>query len=363
MNEAETQETAIDAMSEAYDRMMAERPAEDAYAEAAPQEAPQGRARDERGRFASGGQDEAEIPAVEAPTPAEAEITDRDGETADEPAGAQPLSPPDRWSADDKAKFAALPREAQEIVLQRERDVERHLTQKSQEAAELKKQYERLDSVIAPYRQALAERGLDEAGYVSRLIDLDRQASTDPAGFVRWFAQQYNVDLGGKPPEGGEQSVVQSLQSEIVQLKQQLGSKVEGLERQFTQKQQSEIRGQIDAFKSQPGREHFDSVRGQMAALMQSGQAQSLEQAYDMAIWANPEVRAQLMAAEQARQAEAAREAEQKRAQQQKLAAEKARKAAGTQVSQRASLTGGAMPPSSEREALARRFDELMGAA
>ena len=57
---------------------------------------------------------------------------------------------------------------------------------------------------------------------------------------------------------------------------------------------------------------YFENVRPLMSAFFANGQAKDLEQAYEMACWANPEVRAALQA-EQQRSAEAQRLEEAKR--------------------------------------------------
>ena len=79
------------------------------------------------------------------------------------------------------------------------------------------------------------------------------------------------------------------------------------------------------------GKDHFDAVREDMAALLQAGRAQTLDDAYQMAIWANPATRAALIAKQQQEQ-DAARKANAD------LKAKDARKASAVNIPRRGSL-------------------------
>ena len=49
------------------------------------------------------------------------------------------------------------------------------------------------------------------------------------------------------------------------------------------------------SFSSDPNHPYFENVREDMALLIQNGKATSLQDAYEMACWANPETRAILL--------------------------------------------------------------------
>ena len=59
--------------------------------------------------------------------------------------------------------------------------------------------------------------------------------------------------------------------------------------------EQSAVVGEMDRFASDPSNEFFSDVRGRMADLFESGQAQTLKDAYDQAIWTTPAVREVLL--------------------------------------------------------------------
>ena len=322
--------------------------------------------RDERGRFQPRAQEAAaateEIPAE--PT-AEMNAPDQGGEPPAEPADAQPLSPPARWSAEDKAQFAALPREAQEIVLKREGDVERHLTQKTQEFAETRRQYDALNQILEPRRQAWAMDGMTEQQALTQLFALSDFASQDPAKFTLWFAQQRGVDLRqlagqsaqAAAPEPGQQPQAASPElAPIINKIQSIEQMLQAEKQEQLSRQQAEINRQIGEFKSTPGHEHFDAVRLEMAALLKSGRASDMQDAYDKAVWANPATRNILL--DQQRKADEA-----KRAEAAKQAAAKAQKSAGVSVSAKASLNRSAPAALTPRETMERVYEQMMGAA
>jgi hypothetical protein len=72
--------------------------------------------------------------------------------------------------------------------------------------------------------------------------------------------------------------------------------------REQENREQSALYSEIERAKE--GKEHFDSVREDMAALLQAGRATDLEDAYDKAIWARPDLRATFLQQERDKAAE-----------------------------------------------------------
>ena len=277
---------------------------------------------------------DADAPETDAPDPTDP--TDQASGDAGEPDQSQPLAAPPRWSAADKAEFDALPREAQNVVLKRERDVERYLTQETQSLAETRRQHEALTATLEPRRHALsAQFGSMERG-VETLFSISDYADRDPAGFIQWFAGQRGIDLGQQP--AGEASSDEYADPEIQKLTQHLrameGRIVQAEDQRAEEAQaaqQSEISGfagEVAEDGSTPLHPHFETVRPQMAALLRSGAASTLKHAYEMAVWSHAETRTTML--EQKAQVDEA-----KRIADAKAAAKAAKKAAGTQLSTR----------------------------
>lgn len=101
------------------------------------------------------GDEEEEPTADEDPDPEFAEEDDA-GEEAELP----PIAPPVSLTAEEKSKFASLPRDAQEIISRRVGDLERGFQTKAQEAAQTRAQVE---------REALAFIQQERAEYAQKL--------------------------------------------------------------------------------------------------------------------------------------------------------------------------------------------------
>ena len=233
--------------------------------------------RDASGRFA---------PAPQEP----AQPTGQPGTAA---TGAEePTRPPAAWSAAAKAKFATLDPEVQAEVVKREKDVDRGL----QERAGQLKRYEPLETVIAPVRDRLAMAGVSEAQYFGALAAADaalRDPNRRQAAFAQ-LAQQYGIQL----PQGSQQGQQPVPQAQMHPAIAALSQQVQALTQHHQQAQQqaeaaaqAKVTTSIEAFKSDPANLYFENVKGRMAALLQTGQAADLKDAYEQACWADPSVR------------------------------------------------------------------------
>jgi hypothetical protein len=236
------------------------------------------------------------------PKPAEAAtaatappITDRAEPTAATaaPSTAQAVTPPVSWSAEAKAAWNALPPAVQQAALKREQEVSSGFAQKT---AELK-EYEPLKSILGPRQHLLAAEYGSVANGLQTLFSLSEFAAKDAPGFVKWFAQQRGIDLSSLAGTPAGQPQV-SADPTIAALQQQIGSlttEIQTAKQQREQAEQVELGRQIDAFKADPKHVHFEAVRAHMAALMQSGAAKDMQDAYDQAVYANPETRRLVM--------------------------------------------------------------------
>lgn len=119
------------------------------------------------------------------------------------------------------------------------------------------------------------------------------------------------------------------------------------LQEQFRQQQSQQLQSQIAEFAARPDRPYFNDVRSHMGALLEAGSAKSMDEAYDMACWANPAIREALLEAQ--------------RADADKVKAAEAEKA---QLARRASLRGSPIPgASSGRSQGASVLDDVRAAA
>jgi hypothetical protein len=295
------------------------------------------------------------IPKTEDAAPNQAAApakTPDQGQTAKPEPAPQAIQPPQSWSAPAKAVFASLPPEVQQEVLKRERDYSTGIEAKSLEA----KRYEPLEQIIGPRREAWTRQfGSPEKG-LQTLIGISENASRDPEGFVRWFAQNSGLDLAklaeaqaNQPPQDPR---VAALERQVSQLNGFLTSQQQAQQQQ----QLNSLSSVVEAFRADPANEHFDSVAQDVLdaiPVVRKGMPHAtpqevLKEAYERTIWASPGIRTQLLA----KQTADAAAQKQKEAQAQ---ADKSRAAASV------SLTGappsGAAPPAGAPAATLR--DEL----
>jgi hypothetical protein len=208
-----------------------------------------------------------------------------DGEDSKE----TPLEAPKNWSEEVRSKFKDLPRDAQEYMLKRDKEMTADYTRKTQEVAQQRKSFESLDKVIAPMRQQIAASGVGEAEYISRLLNADMALRNNPKMAIKQLAQGYGIDLSSI-----EENVDwNDSDPQITQLQQQnqaILAELNQFKRQNLQSARQQTENQISAFaesKDEKGNlkyPHFEQVRVKMGNLIDAGEAKGLEDAYAKSI-------------------------------------------------------------------------------
>lgn len=245
-----------------------------------------------------------------------------------------PLSAPKHWPEADKQAFAKLPKEAQEIILRKSKDLEGGFTRKSQELSD-KARF--ADSVRGLFddqsRQQLQAAGVDEVGYVRYLHSLQQKATQDPIGYVKFAMQNLGVTpqhLGitqttpQPSPQATQDDELRQLLADpkVAQLEARLASLDSIIQKEQQAKQQAQRTQHVNAVNQlqttirtvrealdehgQLQYPHFDAVQKQMSALMENDPdlsampdtPEKLQKAYDMAVWARPDLRQTLIRAE-----------------------------------------------------------------
>ena len=207
------------------------------------------------------------------------------------------LTPPDRWSSEDKEEFNALSAEAQKLVLKREKDVEKYLTQKSQQVAEARKYYESLETILQPRREGLQTNGLSDAQAIADLFKYSDYAANDPVGFIKFFAKQRGIDLMDMETNYDDEDWGDGSTNTPAPVDQQTQTRLAQLEAQIAQQQQArdselknEVQNQIEQFSSNKEYKYFEEVRETMGQLIGSNIAKDLPDAYEKAIRMNDKV-------------------------------------------------------------------------
>jgi len=247
------------------------------------------RTRDPKGKFVKTGA--TETPAVENAAH-EAPETHQEEAPA---AVAGPLKPPPGWSAAARIQFEKLPPEVREAVAKRESEVAAGFQAKE---AVIQK-YKGLET----YTPMIEGSGLSHAEFTKRAVEWEQSLKTNPIGTLLHVAKLGNVDIvrlaqqivqqrGGQPQAQtapAQQQAAPQPQPDIASI---VEAKLAERERAVAERQ---AHGTVDQFLSDPKNIHAEAVADDMAFYISTKRADTLEQAYEMACYAHPEIRALLI--------------------------------------------------------------------
>jgi len=327
-----------------------ETPAEkpnDPPADAAPQSDPvaaepaadkptDGRARDEKGRFAKKeGEPQESAPAKDPAAPAEpAKQPDKapaeGAAQAAGPEGTAPVGPPTSWAVGAKAQWDKLSPEVKAAIAKRESEIAA--------GSEKYKGYRALD----PYVEMAQRSGTTLDAALKAYTGLEDMLRRDPVqglvqvaqnlGWSRDQAAQHFARIaqglgytgfaapahhnGQDPAQQGQNGAPQNgagVHPELLQLETRVISpllqRVNEVEQHFVRQREAEELRQAQnaarigaAFRADPANKYFDNVAADIDRLFKTGVVPltddlkgDLQKAYDMACWNNPEVREALI--------------------------------------------------------------------
>lgn len=197
--------------------------------------------------------------------------------------------PPSSWSAMGKARWASLDPEVRKEVLKREDDFHKGIApyRESHQVATT------LHQMVAPYVPSLQSRGMNPLQAINGLLQIDYEFQRDPRATLLKLAQSAGITDFGTPPVVDPQADV--MQRRLQQLEAAFQNQQAAAQRQIVEGATAEI----TRFAADPKNIYFEDVKQDMAALLQSGRASDLKDAYDKAVWMNPQTRAALSAQQQ----------------------------------------------------------------
>ena len=216
--------------------------------------------RDERGRFANTQK------AAEPQEPAEEPVW---------------MKPPASWKKDYHDVWLSADPKMREYAYQREEQM-----RKGVEPLLSKAQFaDSMNQALEPYMQTIQGLGLKPEQAVAALAQADYTLRNSPpdqrVAYLHNLAAQYGVNLGQSPQAAPQQSVdpvVWQLQNELNNVR----GEVMGWKQQQEMAQNQQLLSEINDFSGKA--EHFEEARPTMIQLLQSGVAETLEDAYDKAI-------------------------------------------------------------------------------
>jgi hypothetical protein len=256
--------------------------------------------RNEKGQFASKQEQEepvAEAPAIEEETavesqqPAEVEYTPTVARPTTWKKEYLPL-----WDKLDKGENLS-PEEARKMLeysTQRETEYKKGVSAYKAEADNARA----LTEAISPFVPELQKNGIHPAAWINNLgrahMILSQAPYQQKVELFNKLAQDYGIDLNSG--YSGE-NTTQYQDPQSVALKQQIDYLNQQVQQVSSWKQQQEssvLMNEIQRFSSDAEKHpHFEVLREKMAQLLEQGDAQDLESAYEQAKWQVPEVREQ----------------------------------------------------------------------
>jgi len=248
----------------------------------------------ENGRFAS------KNPEQAADAPPVTEVADQTAETVvkqETPAIDAPIS----WSAEQKAKWAALPPATQAYITQRDKDSHEAISRAGQQI----KAFEPVGKVIEQFAHVFQKNGLQPHDGIARMLAVNEMLENNPRAAIAEIAKAYGVNLSGETATDAtpDNPRIAELEAQLSKISSHLTAQQR---QQFEAENTALAREIADFAKDKP---HFESVRKVMAGLMQSGAAETMKDAYEKAIYADPTIRQSLAVEDQAK-AEAKRKAD-----------------------------------------------------
>jgi len=154
--------------------------------------------------------------------------------------------------------------------------------------------------------ETINQFGVSPQFAINTLLQNDRIMRTAPIEQRVALAYKMLQDYGLNPaafaqPQPGvsQDPHVRQLEQEIAQLRHQNAAPQQQDVAPLPQAAPDAMQSEIEAFRSDPAHPHFDQVLPVMTALLESGQAPGLKEAYEQAVWSNPTLRSTLQGQQQ----------------------------------------------------------------
>lgn len=275
--------------------------------------------RDPGGKFAArdGAPAQAAVAADGTTTETTELSADQTAEAAAEQAKAAQAAPsaidaPSSWSAEMKAKWATVPPDVQAFVAKRETEAHQAITRAGQQI----KAVEPVVNVLEQFGETFKRNNLPPAEGIARMLAVEQWLGQDPLAAIKGLAEAYGVDLKGLT---GEQAAVAATADvpgtatpdpRLSTMEKKLAATQDELQkvtsyltaqqrRELAAKQQQDREAETslarEIAKFAEGKPHFEAVRKAMGALMQADESLTLDQAYERATYAHPDIRQRIL--------------------------------------------------------------------
>jgi len=249
-----------------------------------------------------------DVEAAERGTSPDAEVDSSSSSTAEKPESNAEQSriekAPQSWKPSVRENWDALPSDVRAEIHRRESDIQRGL----REASEFSKVGKTFKETVAPFEATIQTLGVSAEEAVGELFKTDhtlrhgqpREKASRLLGLMEYYGvdiDDMNAVLTNAEPDPSP-SLDPAVEERLKRLESQ-GAVVD-------QDNSSRASKMLQEFiATEP--EFYDDVKGRMADLIGAGAASTLEQAYEMATWADADVRKVLLQRETAQKGDETR--------------------------------------------------------
>jgi len=235
--------------------------------------------RDENGKFKS-------------KTKADEPVTDTTTGAAEQDQGTwSPERAPSSWTPKAREGWANLPIEIRQEITRREENATMGARKLQEQYAPVKQFVENFDPIF----RELGSIGVDPQRHVASVMNTERVLRTAelPQKFdaLLGIADQYGIPLRDIINQSVGQKVLQTPSQ--MQVPEEIRRELGEIRQWRDQQEQAIVNNEVSNFGQQ--QEFFNDVRYAMADLIERGVCQDLNQAYEIATWAHPEIRSVLI--------------------------------------------------------------------
>jgi hypothetical protein len=208
---------------------------------------------------------------------------------------------PSSYRGETHVDWGKVPESIRAEIFRREEDMHKGLSSYKQ-MADIGKLF---DNEFRPYEALIRSAGVSAPELVRNWLNTEYQLKTgtpeQKANLFATYAKQYGIDMqsmvdaynvGPTAPAEPDPQVTE-LQKRVADMEAQRRKELE----EAQTRERNEIEAEIEAFRK--GHDKYDQVKLDMAALLSDGRAKTMQEAYDKACWADPTVRAELIAKQQ----------------------------------------------------------------
>ncbi len=265
---------------------------EEPVADKAPRTNSAGRMINEKGQFLKA--DGTIVATEEEADLAEADLTKAEKPVEQKPAG-QYAEPPKSWKKEEAVDWAKLPESSRAAIYRREEDFHKGIQQYSQMAGV----GNTLHKAIEPYAQMIIDSKVTAPALIGDLLRMQKVATTgtpeERTALVLDIIRSTGIPIETLTQAAQQQPAVDPNIAALIQKVQQLEGTLNGQTKEREQADVDKLNTEIESFRTDGKHEHFSAVALDMSALIERGRAKDLQDAYDKAVWANPETREKLL--------------------------------------------------------------------